>query len=58
MDWFSALWLTALAIALLSGKAYFRGVVERQYDPGQYWTICACYVVLAGMIPVLRAIKG
>lgn len=58
MDWFSAIWLFALAFALITGKAYFRGVVERASDPAEYWTICGCYVVLAALMPVIRMLKG
>lgn len=57
MDWFSALWLFALAYALLSGKAYFRGFYARDEQPRQYWTICACYLVLAALMPVLGMMK-
>ena len=58
MDWFSALWFTALAVALLTGKAYFRGVVDRRESPTDYWVICACYIVLAAMMPVIKLLKA
>jgi len=58
MDWFSAIWLVALVVALLTGRAYFRGVVHRELQPAYYWSICCCYVVLAALMPVLRILKG
>lgn len=57
MDWFTSLWLTALAVALISGKAYFRGVVDRRAEPKDYWIVCACYLVLAGLMPVITLLK-
>lgn len=36
-----------LLVALLTGKAYFRGVYSRDEDPRKYWTIVACYATLA-----------
>ena len=36
-----------LLVALSTGKAYFRGVYARDEEPRKYWTIVACYAVLA-----------
>ncbi|MCB1553375.1 MAG: hypothetical protein KDJ14_06165 [Xanthomonadales bacterium] len=58
MEWFSAIWLFALAFALVTGKAYFRGFYAREDDPRQYWTICGCYIVLAALMPVIKLFKG
>lgn len=58
MDWFSGLFLTALVIALLTGKAYFRGVIDRDSQPNDYWVVCGCYLVLGLLMPALRLIKG
>jgi hypothetical protein len=58
MDWFSAIWLVALVLALLTGKAYFRRIIVREIEPGHYWSTCCCYAVLAALMPALRIIKG
>ena len=58
MDWFSALFLTALVVSLLTGKAYCRGVIERSESPGMYWFITASYLFLAVFIPLGRMVKG
>jgi hypothetical protein len=36
-----------LVVALVTGKAYFRGVVARDEDRGRYWRIVGCYAALA-----------
>ncbi|SDD69825.1 hypothetical protein [Aquimonas voraii] len=58
MDGFSGLFLTALVIALLTGKAYFRGVIDRDSQPSDYWAVCGCYLVLGMLMPALGLIKG
>jgi hypothetical protein len=58
MDWFGFLFLAAFIYSAFSGKAYFRGVVRRKDDPRQYWSIVACYLVLASFMSVLPAIRG
>lgn len=57
MEWFSAVFLVALAISLLTGKAYFRGVHARDEDPRMYWMTVASYVLLAAFIPLLKLFK-
>lgn len=57
MDWFSGLFACATVIALLTGKAYFRGTVERAEQPKAYWTTVGSYVVLALGIPLLHWLK-
>lgn len=47
----------AFLVALITSKAYFRGVVVRSEDPAGYWTTMACYVVLALLIPVIKMFK-
>jgi len=50
-----------LVVALLTGKAYFRGVYSRDEDPRKYWTIVACYatLALAGLLmPHLSPLEG
>lgn len=57
MSWFNFIFLGALIVSLLGNKAYFRGVVERQKDPRQFWSIIVCYAALAGMPLLLPVIK-
>jgi len=48
-------------VALLTGKAYFRGAYRRDENPRRYWTIVACYATLliGGLImPHLSPIQG
>lgn len=47
MDWFTGVFVIALAASLVTGKAYFRGVVSREENPRVYWQTVGCYVVLA-----------
>lgn len=47
MDWFSLLFLLAAVLALLTGRAYFRGTVHRALDPRRYWSTVAGYVAIA-----------
>jgi hypothetical protein len=58
MDWFSALFATAAVLALLTGKAYFRGVTARAENPARYWSIIGCYIALALLMPVLRLLRA
>ncbi len=58
MDWFGVVFSVAFLLALLTGKAYFRGVVDREESPSLYWQIVGCYAVLAALGPVLRLIKA
>lgn len=41
-----------IIVALVTGKAYFRGVYARDENPRRYWTIVGCYAVLivSGMV--------
>jgi len=57
MDILTLVFGGAFLVALVTGKAYFRGVVERSEDPVAYWTTTACYVVLALLIPVIKMFK-
>ena len=48
-------------VALLTGKAYFRGVYRRDENPRRYWTIVACYATLliGGLLmPRVSPIQG
>lgn len=47
MDWFPLLFLLAAAVALLTGRAYFRGTVERADNPRRYWSTVAGYLAIA-----------
>ncbi len=47
MDFFTGIFIIALAASLATGKAYFREVVIREENPGGYWQIVGCYGVLA-----------
>lgn len=49
MDWFNSLFFIALLVALLTETAYFRGFVKRKENPKRYWSIVACYALLASM---------
>lgn len=57
ISWFTALWAVAIAIALMTGEAYFRGSIRRDEDPRQYWVTIGCYAALALLEPVLVAIR-
>ncbi|HEX5739004.1 MAG TPA: hypothetical protein VFY22_10870 [Hydrogenophaga sp.] len=54
MDGFGLVFSVAFLLALLTGKALFRGVVDREESPSVYWQIVGCYAVLAALGPVLR----
>ncbi len=41
MNWFGGVFLLALALALATGRAYFRGFTGRAEDPRRYWSIVA-----------------
>ena len=47
MDFMATGFGAALVVALVTGKAYFRGVVERDEDRSRYWQIVGCYALLA-----------
>ena len=47
MDWFSLLFLAAALIALVTGRAYFRGVVTRADAPRRYWSTVGGYAAVA-----------
>ncbi|MBS0319048.1 MAG: hypothetical protein JSR18_00780 [Proteobacteria bacterium] len=52
MNFLSVILGAFLVVALLTGKAHFRGTASRANDPYRYWTIVGCYVVLvlAGVV--------
>lgn len=54
MDWFGVVFSVAFLLALLTGKAYFRRVYDRDETPAMYWQIVGCYAALAALGPVLR----
>ena len=58
MDGFGLLFSVAFLVALLTGKAYFRRVVDRDEAPALYWRIVGCYAALASLGPVLRFLRG
>jgi len=47
VDFMATVFGAALVVALVTGKAYFRGVVERDEDRWRYWQIVGCYAALA-----------
>lgn len=47
VDFMATVFGAALVVALVTGKAYFRGVVGRAEDRSRYWQIVGCYAVLA-----------
>ena len=47
MDFMAMVFGAALVVALVTGQAYFRGVVERDEERLRYWQIVGCYAVLA-----------
>src|SRR5690606_29240007 len=47
MNWFGQLFLVLLIIALITKKAYFRGVVTQSENPKKYREIVLCYAALA-----------
>ena len=47
MDWFPLLFLAAAAVALVTGRAYFRGTVARADAPARYWSTVGGYVAIA-----------
>ena len=57
ISWFTGLWVAAIVIALVSGKAYFRGTIRRDDDPRQYWITVGCYGVLALLEPLLVVLR-
>jgi len=58
MDWFGMVFSVAFLLSLLTGKAYFRGVFDREESPSMYWQIVGCYAVLAALGPALRLLKA
>lgn len=54
MDWFGMVFSVAFLLSLLTGKAYFRAVYDREESPSMYWQIVCCYAVLAALGPVVR----
>jgi hypothetical protein len=54
MDWFGVLFSVAFLLSLLTGKALFRRVYDREEAPAMYWQIVGCYAALAALGPVLR----
>ena len=54
MDWFGVVFSVAFLLSLLTGKAYFRRVYDRDETPTMYWQIVGCYAALAAMGPALR----
>jgi hypothetical protein len=57
MNWFSGVFLVALLLALATGRAYFRGFVERDADPRRYWSIVGCYAAIAAFGPAIAWLK-
>ena len=61
MNFLAVVFGAALAISLVTGKAFFRGTYTRDEDPQKYWTIIGCYAVLmmAGLIlPLVPSAAG
>ncbi len=58
MDFMAIVFGGALGVALLTGKAYFRGVTVRTEEPSRYWRIVACYAVLAASSWLFAAMAG
>ncbi|MDO8904938.1 hypothetical protein [Hydrogenophaga sp.] len=58
MDWFGMVFSVAFLLSLLTGKAYFRRVYDRDEAPSMYWQIVGCYAALAALGPVLRFFKA
>jgi len=58
MDWFGMAFSVVFLLSLLTGKAYFRRVYDREESPSMYWQIVGCYAVLAAFGPALRWLKG
>lgn len=57
MGWFSGMFLAALALALATGRAYFRGFVARAENPWRYWSIVGCYAALAALEPLVAWVR-
>ena len=57
MNWFSALFLCAAVVALVTGTACFRGVVHRDSDPLGYWSTVGSYLALALLGPILHGLR-
>jgi hypothetical protein len=57
MNWFSGIFMLALVVSLLTGKAYFRGVYARAENPRMYWMTVLSYALLAVLIPILEIFK-
>jgi hypothetical protein len=54
MDGFGLVFSVAFLLSLLTGKAYFRRVYDREETPAVYWQIVGGYAALAALGPVLR----
>lgn len=57
MQLFTFVMLAALAISLLTGKAYYRRVIEKDEETAAYWMVVASYLVLGLLWPVLWVIE-
>lgn len=59
MGWFGTAFLIAFVIALVTGKAYHRGMVDRREHPGNYWIVVGAYFFLATVgytMPLLKSL--
>ena len=57
LGWFSALFMVATVAALMTGQAYYRGTIDRDEEPGRYWSAVASYVALALLAPVIEILR-
>lgn len=58
MNFFTLIFGAFVVVALVTGKAYFRGVATRDDNPNRYWTIVACYAMMAVAGLIFAAIPG
>jgi hypothetical protein len=57
LPFFTLVMLTALAISLLTGKAYYRRVIEKDEETAAYWMVVASYLILGLLWPFLWVIE-
>ncbi len=58
MNFLTLIFSGFLAVALVTGKAYFRGVYARDDNPRRYWTIIGCYAVMAAAGLIFATLPG
>ena len=46
VKWLAALFALAAVISLVTDKAFYRGVIEKEENPGRYWQTIASYLIL------------